>query len=65
MMKYLIWVKDLKKTTIRQFDIPPYSKDGSPPTMIKIKGVACKSVFFNWSDYSKIRYERIPTKEDP
>ncbi len=64
-MKYLIWVKGMKATTKREFDIPPYPKDGSAPSMLKIKGVACKSGHFNWSDYKKLKYERITTKEDP
>ena len=63
-MKYKIWVEGRKDETLKEIEVPPY-KDGSAPTMLKIRGAACKSSHFTWADYKNLRYERIPTKEDP
>ncbi len=63
-MKYKIWVEGRKDETLKEIEVPPY-KDGSAPTMLKVKGTACESSHFTWTDYKKIKYERITTKEDP
>lgn len=63
-MKYEVWVKGQKDTTLQIIEVPPY-KDGSAPTMLKVKGTACKSSYFTWDDYRNLEYERITTKEDP
>jgi len=63
-MKYKVWVKDRKDETLKIIEVPPYN-DGSAPTMLKIRGVACRSSHFTWADYKNLKHERIPTKEDP
>jgi len=63
-MQYEVWIKGRKAATIQILEVPPY-RDGSSPTMLKIKGVACKSSYFTWDDYKLIEYRRIPTKENP
>ena len=63
-MKYQIWVEGRKAETLREIEVPPY-KDGSAPTMLKVRGTACRSSYFTWDDYKKLRHQRITTKEDP
>ena len=63
-MKYKIWIKDRKDETMQTLEVPPY-RDGSTPTMLRIKGVACLSPYFTWGDYKQIQFERITTKDDP
>jgi hypothetical protein len=63
-MKYKVWVKDHKDETLKEIEVPPY-KDGSAPTMLKIRGTACRSSHFDWADYQNLKHERITTKEDP
>ena len=63
-MKYKVWVKGRKDETLKIIEVPPYN-DGSSPTMLKIRATACKSSHFSYDDYTNLRHERIPTKEDP
>ena len=63
-MKYKVWVKDREDETLQEIEVPPY-KDGSAPTMLKIRDTACKGSHFSWADYKNLRYLRIVTKEDP
>lgn len=60
-MKYEVWVSGKKKATKQTLEVPKY-RDGSAPTMLKIRNVACKSGLFDWSDYKNIKYEKIPLK---
>jgi len=60
-MKYEVWVSGKKSTTKQILEVPAY-RDGSAPTMLKIKGIACRSIFFDWSDYKQIKYKKIPLK---
>lgn len=60
-MKYEVWVSGKKKATKQTLEVPAYH-DGSAPTMLKVKGVACRSGLFDWSDYKKIKYKKIIPK---
>lgn len=60
-MKYEVWIKGKKESTLQILDVPAY-RDGSSPTMLKVKGVACRSSHFDWSDYKNIKYNRIKPK---
>jgi len=64
MMKYEIWIEGQKDKTLQIIEVPPY-KDGSSPTMLKVKGVACRSSHFTWANWKNLKYERIPTKDNP
>ena len=63
-MKYEIWIKGQKDKTLQTIEVPAY-KDGSAPTMLKIRGVACRSSHFTWADYKYLKHERITTKDNP
>jgi len=63
-MKYKVWVEGKKESTLQILDVPAY-RDGSAPTMLKVRGVACRSSHFTWANYKNLRHERITTKEDP
>ncbi|MBA7491588.1 hypothetical protein ES702_02136 [subsurface metagenome] len=60
-MKYEVWIKGQKESTLQILDVPAY-RDGSNPTPMKIKGVACKSSHFTWANYKNLRYEKVPPK---